>query len=911
MRTHYHIAVLFFLSLQSGAEPVLEWGLGLGNQAAWIPNADIRPATKELASWEFQTVGSDPFFLSDGIEFAATPWQYLLLEVKADRSGAAEIFWTGDTTGRYGGLSETKKTRFRIAGGDTWQTISIFPFWQTEGFIRKMRFDFYGGARFQIASLRIMDWGSGRPPVAGTYQVDLRKELPGWQVHPGADDFMSPPLNLAVSNRSWVTLEIKSAKGATGSVLWACGEVRGLESEDFEIIGDGQMHTYNILLGGIPSWRDPIVAIGLRLPKEVRGEGFAVGDLKLAESPSGPPWLEVPYFGFENGINRLGQPCRILARIRNRGGSAAQSIRVTAKPDHSVSQASLTFVQGDRPQASAQGAIEIPRLEPGEQTELVWTVSPKGSDDLRLTLQANQPGEEPAPLGSCALHIDPAIETPQKEYVPEVHPVHTDLDVCMYYFPGWDSTSKWDCIRRLAPIRKPLLGYYDESNPECVDWQIKWAAENGIRCFLVDWYWNQGSQALTHWIKAYQKARYRDHLKIALMWANHNPPGSHSPADWEAVTREWIDHYFPLQTYYRIDGKPAVFLWDPSLIRHDLGGTEAVRKAFDHSQDMARAAGFPGITFIAMERHNTRQEAVDLLAEGYAGATNYHEWGTAIDSALSLKRLRYKEVVHTVPEAWARHDETCGKLCYYPLVDTGWDSRPWHGDKSLVIEGRTTGLFGELLEEAKRYCLARNKPLVVLGPANEWGEGSYIEPCTEFGFAMYEQVRRVFGKGDPAAWPVNLGPADVGLGSYDFKQVPPVTRWTFESGLDGWSAMMNIGDLRVEEGFLKFKTSSPDAALMTATPGLSAGLASRAVLRMRIVGAISAGSIAQLFWSPEGSVMNEATSVRVPLSADGEAHDYRFNLAANPRWKGSIATLRLDPCETQDVEILVDELRFE
>ncbi|MCB9784225.1 MAG: glycoside hydrolase family 99-like domain-containing protein [Candidatus Omnitrophica bacterium] len=87
------------------------------------------------------------------------------------------------------------------------------------------------------------------------------------------------------------------------------------------------------------------------------------------------------------------------------------------------------------------------------------------------------------------------------------------------------------------PIRKPMLGYYDEGDPECVDWQIKWAVENGITCFLVDWYWIQGKQHLTHWFEAYKKSKYQDDLKVAIMWANHNPPGTHSREDWREVTK--------------------------------------------------------------------------------------------------------------------------------------------------------------------------------------------------------------------------------------------------------------------------------------------------------------------------------------------------------------------------------------
>ena len=38
------------------------------------------------------------------------------------------------------------------------------------------------------------------------------------------------------------------------------------------------------------------------------------------------------------------------------------------------------------------------------------------------------------------------------------------------------------------PERTPLMGYYDEENPEVCDWEIKWALEHGINCFIYCWY---------------------------------------------------------------------------------------------------------------------------------------------------------------------------------------------------------------------------------------------------------------------------------------------------------------------------------------------------------------------------------------------------------------------------------------
>ena len=99
---------------------------------------------------------------------------------------------------------------------------------------------------------------------------------------------------------------------------------------------------------------------------------------------------------------------------------------------------------------------------------------------------------------------------------------------------------------------------------------------------------------------------------------------------------------------------------------------------------------------------------------------------------------------------------------------TGVDARPWHGAKARVIGGRTPAQFERLLRSAKTFAGQHKIPRVILGPLNEWGEGSYIEPCAEFGFEMIEQIRSVFGTGDPKSWPVNIGPAEVGLGPYAY-----------------------------------------------------------------------------------------------------------------------------------------------
>lgn len=720
----------------------------------WQPNAHLKDVTITGGTLKARTVDWDPFLLCRQVQFDTGPRQYVVLRMKASRPGVAELFWSGQLEGQYGGLTEAKKLRFSIEKESQWQEFVLFPFWHTERVIRQLRLDLYEGADFEIDWIRIESWGRGLAE-SSVCTWSLGGDVSGWKIHPAAAELFSPSIRVDVSDKEWVSIELASEREDLAAILWACENRSGLQSEEFPIRGDARSRFYNIAMAGALTWTGPIVAFGIRLPAEANTR---VGQIRIGSEPFGPGELEVSYFGFENGVNRAGRPCKLLAQVTATGGDSPgirqvhlqvpESLRILSEPE----------------------TPNHPGINFGDYARFIWEI------------RADKPGTYPVYLLFSGKGVPPGVETAleftsprpvsQADHVPPPRPVRTDIEICAFYFPGWESDTKWDCIRKTAPNRKPLLGYYDESNPECVDWQIKWAVENGISCFLVDWYWVQGRQQLTHWFDAYRKARYRDLLKVAIMWANHNPPGTHSEEDWLKLAAHWIDRYFSLPGYYRIDGKPAVFIWDPKGIRNDLGGSDAVRKAFDKSQEMARTAGFAGITLIALGHDFSESHIRALKEEGYFGVTTYHEWGSQIDGQVNRKIFRFQDVVRDSPAAWQQKNAAADGLVYYPLVDTGWDSRPWHGHKAMTIRGRTAQQFQELLREAASFCRENNKKMLILGPVNEWGEGSYIEPCTEFDFEMIEAVRSVFAAGPAADWPINLAPSDVGLGPYDFPPRP-------------------------------------------------------------------------------------------------------------------------------------------
>ncbi len=857
----------------------------------WAPNAHLANVAVKDGVLSADAVDWDPFFTISGLAIEAKPWQYVVITLKADKGGCGELFWTGQTEGQYGGFSPDKSTPFAVSAGATMEDVVIFPFWQTEGTIRQLRLDVYDGAHFDIDAVRILSWGGDSAPATDMFAWQFTNgDMSAWMLNPAASERFAPPLNLAVKDKGWATVVAKPAsEDVLGAIVWGAADVKGMQSAEFTVPAGDEVRTCNVELEGLPGWHDGIVAFGLRMPKS----DVQIQSITLSNAPQGPADLQVAYLGPGAALNRTSMPCPMIVQVVNRGGTPSEAcpVRLTLSPD-------LRFSDSNPMQM-------LPSLSYGEMGVLSWNVMTQVATPQKFFLRVGD-----GKMIEGQVEFSKSLLMSKADYVPKPIPLKTSVDLCAYYFPGWNADAKWDCIRRLAPIRKPALGYYDEGKPECVDWQIKWAVENGISCFFVDWYWVQGQQSLTHWFEAYRKAKYRDMLKVAIMWANHNPPDTHSEEDWRNVTQCWIDNYFNLPAYYRIDGKPAVLIWAPANVRHDLKGSEGVKKCLAESQAMAAKANYPGIVFIAMGDDFSPTNVKALLDEGYSGVTTYHEWGSDAAQAQAMKRYTYDRVVKTSPKAWEDKDAAAGGLTYYPVVDTGWDSRPWHGDKAFVIEGRTPALFEQLLESAHQFASEKQKPIVVLGPMNEWGEGSYIEPSLEFGFGMLEPIRRVFGKGSPRGWAVNAGPRDVGLGPYDFAPRPVTSAWTFD-GLDsGWHGMMGVGEVRCADGAMRFQTTNSDPAITAETYGLRAQDFSKALIRMQIIGGLPQDANAQLFWSAEGSATSEASSVRFPLATDGQMQTYTVDLKSNSRWRNRISMLRFDPCNTKDVEVVIDDFRL-
>lgn len=887
-------------------EVIQEWRFDLDGQLlGWSTGGHIRDTRVQHGALRGTSVDWDPILLGPVFEIKTSPTQFLEVRMRCQRTGMVEVFWTETLMGKYGGFNQEKYTSFSAVGGDDFCDYRVYPFWHAKKKVIRLRLDMPPDGEFAVQSVRILDTANpsttlltawSTPEMLSHWQsmqqtgpIERLANQLQFQTAGNRPILLSPMLKIDNKKRSIVAVRMAVSAGSLGRVYAVNRTEVGWEDLTFSLKPDGRMHTYNIDMGGLRRWQGNVVLVGLQ-PTDTPGARVAIESIELADDIRGPADLEIDYFGKAEGVNRVGKPARIICTVRNSGGELAHNVTARLEVPEGVE------VLGPVLQSFEPVSLYLPR-------SVDWHVRASRPGRFPVTVRIGVLGQDISAQTTIDYTNVPKVE--QTGYVPAPQPVRGHIDVGAFYFPGWQSTARWAPILDF-PRRRPVLGWYDEANPECADWQIKWAVEHGVSFFMVDWYWSKGNRQLEHWLHdAYANARYKSHLKWAIMWANHSQPGSHSLDDWRQVTQYWINHYLKKEEYHCIDGRPAVFIWSPQNIRVDLGGSEKVKQLYALSQQMARDAGLPGIYFVAMSSHSNAGNCRELKAEGFEAFTSYHGFQLA-EHELGTTYFSFEDVVRTSPQVWKDCDERSSGLEYFPIIDTGWSSEPWHRRSARVIHGRTPERFGRLCQAACGYAEEKGKTIICLGPWNEWGEGSYIEPYAEYGFGDLDALREAFCP--LGEYPPNIIPSDVGLGRYDLEFVGHKTSWEFDSegNLDGWTPN---GALHVEvtDGVLKGRTTGPDPILNGPSVRIDTKQIHNLAIRMRSTRATQA----QLYWGTTMLRPSEMTTVRFQVPGDNRWHEYRFDLREYQAWRGVVASLRFDPAMHMDTNFAVAYLRLE
>ena len=364
-------------------------------------------------------------------------------------------------------------------------------------------------------------------------------------------------------------------------------------------------------------------------------------------------------------------------------------------------------------------------------------------------------------------------------------------DVAAYIWPAYtgdeprtrmfwpEGDGEWESVRKATPRfpghtwpRRPAWGYCNEADPRVMEMQIDAAADHGVNVFIYDWYWYDGRPFLEQCLNnGYLQARNNDRVKFYLMWANHDVTHlwdkrlSHvnnnviwraalDRREFEKIGRRWIEKYFAHPSYYTIDGKPVLMIFQYGTFVDGLGGVEPAADAVAWLKEESRKAGFPGLHLQLSMRHlpdttgvgggRDRMADEDLVRIGFDSLSNYQ----FVCFVKDVDR-DYDAVVDDAVREWERLDHGT-TLPYFPHVSIGWDNNPRFREYNPpMTRNSSPERFEKAITRAKCYADRHpdQPPLITINSWNEWTEGSYLQPDDLHGYGYLKAVKKVF-KGD-------------------------------------------------------------------------------------------------------------------------------------------------------------------
>ena len=377
------------------------------------------------------------------------------------------------------------------------------------------------------------------------------------------------------------------------------------------------------------------------------------------------------------------------------------------------------------------------------------------------------------------------------DYVPKPEPAESGRIVAAHYYPSWSKgenglTHEFEDIHDY-PERTPLMGYYEDKNPEVIDWEIKWALEHGINCFIYCWYRKKSNEGKPVTVedmrlssglhKGLFNARYGNMMKFAIMYEASTKWGGTDPEDMQQnLMPFWMENYFSRENYLVIDNKPVLYIYDNYHQLHDSITPAEHKKMLDRCREYAKTKGFDGMYFGIQDVSNWDTDSYAAYKE-YGYDFSFRYCGAPGNNFTSKEVYDYqynicKELIQKDPY----------RCCATVGAFLDWEPRlktlPYAGEKPgpgvwkypdtrwyMTFED-----YRKLLKEVKE--LADNAPedsmahkVLMIDHFNEWDEGHFVLPSYRFGFRHLQAIREELTERNNL--PDYRTPEALGFGPYD------------------------------------------------------------------------------------------------------------------------------------------------
>jgi len=542
-------------------------------------------------------------------------------------------------------------------------------------------------------------------------------------------------------------------------------------------------------------------------------------------------------------------------------------------------------------------------------------------------------------------------ETPA-DYVPEPQKPEKSDDVLigMQMCPLWTQGKyhkSWDYVLNEYG-RLPLMGAYDEGNPEVNDWQIKWMVDHGIDFQYICCYPNIPSSynreldpikpnMLREGDALYNglfNAKYSDMIKFVPMLEN----ATMKDAAGTILYDTFFEHYVPYYIEYylkderclKIDGRPVMgVLYAKQLVdmfyNVEGNGLESIQNGMNRLRQMCIDAGV-GNPYILVSGSK------DVLESEYQ---TYAQYGF---DCITEYTLGYRGPKAVQEQNLAKIPLTEKyKIDSVGIAAAGLDPAPWDRDYGCwgTPEEFKESLYTLRDEFIPNISSSVSKKIIIADTWDEYAEGHWLAPTYEYGFAYLDAMRDVLTMSpsehndpEPTAQqrerinklvvqdrkpnrvrvkkPSETIPNDAKLG------------WHFDNAADisAWSAEGDIQSINEKNGNMIVIPNGNNPTIKVV--GLNEDVYDVTYIKLRMKrNSSSDGGYA--YWTNNLNGDLDKNKKRVyfsPLTTSAsEMTDYYIPVSSNVYWKGKVSELSInlgfiskfdEPFEIESIELLKD-----
>lgn len=332
--------------------------------------------------------------------------------------------------------------------------------------------------------------------------------------------------------------------------------------------------------------------------------------------------------------------------------------------------------------------------------------------------------------------------------------------------------TEWTAVRRGKPLfsghiqpRVPLNDNYydlDKNGVEILKWQASLAREYGVYGFAIYQYYFKGHKLMYKPMETLLNNPDID-INYCICWANETWTRTWYGLESEVLIsqdygdeKDWREHFdyclkfFNDPRYIKVDNKPMFQIYKT----FDIPELKNMMECFNK---WARESGFDGIYVVSGKTAagvETRQDICNgyyYFEPGFTLKNDFSKYAQLKYNATVLiqsfinrfrkekkleRMISAKDIIGPIVSRDYKENE-------FPCLIPDWDNTPRRSHRGLVYKGTNPEYFEKALKILKDKKSGHKNDFVYINAWNEWGEGAFLEPDKDKGYAYLEAVKRV------------------------------------------------------------------------------------------------------------------------------------------------------------------------